>query len=154
MIIDNQKNLEFYTKLGIGDRYAKAIHFLKNTNLKELAVGRHEISGEEVYANVAEYNTLPWEESTYELHRAYADIQYVISGEEIMTFAPAQQLEPKGPFDETKDVILFHNSQPGTRVVVGEGDYILFRIGEVHKSKTMVKGSVPLKKIVVKIKEI
>ena len=32
MIFDQAKNLDFYRTLGIGDRYAKAIDFLKNTD--------------------------------------------------------------------------------------------------------------------------
>ena len=36
MIFDEKKNLDFYKNLGIAGRYAKAVEFLKNTDLKAL----------------------------------------------------------------------------------------------------------------------
>ena len=43
MIYDQAKNLDFYRSLGIGDRYAKAVDFLKNTDLASLADGEYMI---------------------------------------------------------------------------------------------------------------
>ena len=39
MIFDQAKNLDFYKTLGVGDRYAKAIEWLKNTDLAALENG-------------------------------------------------------------------------------------------------------------------
>ena len=82
MIFDEKKNLDFYRNLGIEGRYAKAVDFLKNTDLEALEPGKYEIDGKNVYANVTAYTTIPWEEAKYEAHEHYTDIQYVIEGSE------------------------------------------------------------------------
>ena len=66
MIFDFAANLDFYRNLGIEGRYAKAVDFLKSHDLKTLENGRHEIDGMNVYANVMELETVPWEEAKYE----------------------------------------------------------------------------------------
>lgn len=61
MIFDEKKNLDFYKNLGIEGRYAKAVAFLQNTDLKALEPGKYEIDGKDVYANVTAYTTIPWD---------------------------------------------------------------------------------------------
>lgn len=60
MIFDEKQNLDFYRNLGIEGRYAKAVDFLKNTDLAALEPGKYEIDGKDVYANVTAYTTIPW----------------------------------------------------------------------------------------------
>ena len=95
MIFDEKQNLDFYRNLGIEGRYAKAVDFLKNTDLAALEPGKYEIDGKDVYANVSAYTTIPWEEAKYEAHEHYTDIQYVIEGSEVMTYAPAHEMTVK-----------------------------------------------------------
>ena len=85
MIFDSAKNLDFYRGLGIEGRYNKAVDFLQNTDLENLAPGKYEIDGKNVYANVTEYTTIPWEEAKYESHHDYTDIQYMITGTETIS---------------------------------------------------------------------
>ena len=100
MIFDSAKNLDFYKSLGVDGRYEKAVDFLKNTDLESLAPGKYEIDGKNVFANVTEYTTVPWEEAKYEAHHNYTDIQYMISGSETMTYARIDELAEKVPYNE------------------------------------------------------
>lgn len=154
MIFDTANNLGYYKNLGIGDRYAKAVEFLKTADLANLPVGKFEIDGDNVYYMVAEYNTIPWEETTYEAHEKYTDIQYVIKGSEIMTFAPVAALEATELYNEEKDFIHYSNANPGIKVVNGPGEYMIFKPGDGHKGKSQNGASGPVKKIVMKIKEV
>ena len=52
MILDSLKNLDCYKELN--PNFAKAIEFLKNSDLANLPLGRNEICGDLVYANVME----------------------------------------------------------------------------------------------------
>ncbi|MCI8268631.1 MAG: DUF386 domain-containing protein [Lachnospiraceae bacterium] len=153
MILDQAKNLDFYKTLGIEDRYVKAIEWLQNNNLAELENGKYEIDGKNVYANVMTYTTLPWEEAKYEAHENYTDIQYVIDGTEIMTYAPVESLNPDGGYNAEKDVIKFDNANSGLQVVCNAGDFMIFFPWDGHKPKAA--NGVPsfVKKVVVKIKE-
>ena len=110
MIFDEKQNLDFYRNLGIEGRYAKAVDFLKNTDLAALEPGKYEIDGKDVYANVTAYTTIPWEEAKYEAHEHYTDIQYVIEGSEVMTYAPVHEMTVKTPYNPDKDVVFFENT--------------------------------------------
>ena len=70
----------------------------------DLAPGRHEIDGEEVYASVQRHFTKPVAERQYESHRKYIDIQYIHTGREIMYWAPLPLLtKVTMPYDEKGD---------------------------------------------------
>ena len=153
MILDNAKNIDFYRTLGIEGRYAKAIDFLKSHDLATLEDGKYEIDGKDVYANVTAYTTIPWEEAKYEAHEHYTDIQYVIEGSEVMTYAPAHEMTVKTPYNPDKDVVFFENTTDGLQVVVKAGQYLIFNPWDAHKPKSANGAPAPIKKVIVKIKE-
>ena len=153
MIFDSAKNLDFYRGLGIEGRYNKAVDFLQNTDLENLAPGKYEIDGKNVYANVTEYTTIPWEEAKYESHHDYTDIQYMITGTETMTYAPVDALNVTVPYNEEKDCVLYDNANPGLKVVGGAGEYMIFNPWDGHKPKAADGEPAPIKKVIVKIKE-
>ncbi|WP_124068096.1 YhcH/YjgK/YiaL family protein [Clostridium sp. E02] len=153
MIFDSLKNLDFYKSLGVEGRYAKAVDFLKNTDLENLEPGKYEIDGKNVFANVVEYTTIPWEEAKFEAHHNYSDIQYVISGSETMTYARLDELVEKVPYNEEKDVVFYNNENPGLKVVVKAGEYMIFNPWDGHKPKAVNIKPEPIKKVIVKIKE-
>lgn len=153
MIFDSAKNLDFYRGLGIEGRYDKAVDFLQNTDLENLAPGKYEIDGKNVYANVTEYTTIPWEEAKYESHHDYTDIQYMITGTETMTYAPVDALNVTVPYNEEKDCVLYDNANSGLKVVVGAGEYMIFNPWDGHKPKAADGEPAPIKKVIVKIKE-
>lgn len=153
MIFDSAKNLDFYKGLGVDGRYEKAVDFLKNTDLESLAPGKYEIDGKNVFANVTEYTTVPWEEAKYEAHHNYTDIQYVISGSETMTYARIDELNEKVPYNEEKDVVFYDNENPGLKVVVKAGEYMIFNPWDGHKPKAAAGEPALIKKVIVKIKE-
>ena len=153
MIFDSAKNLDFYRGLGIEGRYNKAVDFLQNTDLENLAPGKYEIDGRNVYANVTEYTTIPWEEAKYESHHDYTDIQYMITGTETMTYAPVDALNVTVPYNEEKDCVLYDNANPGLKVDVGAGEYMIFNPWDGHKPKAADGEPAPIKKVIVKIKE-
>lgn len=153
MIFDSVKNLDFYRSLGVEGRYAKAVDFLKNTDLENLAPGKYEIDGKNVFANVVEYTTIPWEEAKYESHHNYTDIQYMISGSETMTYARVDELAEKVPYNDEKDVVFYDNENPGLKVVVKAGEYMIFHPWDGHKPKAAAGEPAQVKKIIVKIRE-
>lgn len=153
MIFDQAKNLDFYKTLGVGDRYAKAIDWLKSHDLASLENGKYEIDGKMVYANVMSYTTIPWEDAKYEAHENYTDIQYIISGSEVLSYAPAESLTVKTPYNPDKDVVFFDNSVEGMKAVVNAGEYMIFFPWDGHKPKAANGVPAEVKKVVVKICE-
>jgi hypothetical protein len=70
------------------DRWDKAFAFLRDNDLSSIELKRYDIDGDNVYATVSEYLTKNEEDARYEVHRAYIDIQYVVSGKELIGVAP------------------------------------------------------------------
>lgn len=153
MVFDLMANLDFYRNLGVEGRYAKAVDFLKSHDLKSLESGKHEIDGENAYAVVMEYDTVPWEEATYESHEAYTDIQCIVRGSEVMTYAPTKRLTVTVPYNAKDDFALYDNSEAGLRVTVREGEFMIFHPWDGHKPKAANGQPSHVKKVVVKIKE-
>lgn len=153
MIFDLAANLDFYRNLGIEGRYAKAVDFLKSQDLKSLTNGRYEIDGKNVFANVMDYDTVPWEEASYESHENYTDVQYIIEGCEVMTYAPAEQLVVSVPYNAEKDIAKYDDSVSGLRIPVHGGEFVIFNPWDGHKPKAADGAPSHVKKIVVKIKE-
>ena len=146
MIFDEKKNLNFYRNLGIEGRYAKAVDFLLNTDLAALETGKHEIDGKNVYANVVEYTTIPWEEAKFEAHEHYTDIQYVIKGTEIITYAPVGEMTVKTPYNPEKDVVFFDNSNPGLQVAAKDDQYMIFFHGTLISRRQPMENQLRLKR--------
>ncbi len=154
MIFDQAKNLDYYRNLGIEGRYAKAVEWLKSNDLAALENGKYEIDGKNVYANVMSYTTIPWEDAKFEAHENYTDIQYIISGSETMTYAPVDALAVKVPYNPEKDVVFYDNSNPGLKVVVNAGEFMIFAPQDGHKPKAAAGEPCEVKKVVVKICEV
>ena len=62
-------------------RMRTAFSFLREADLARLPLGRADIDGDEVFANVQEYDTVPAGQKQMEAHRRYYDVQYVVEGE-------------------------------------------------------------------------
>ena len=50
------------------EKFKKGYEFLRNTDLKALPLGRVDIDGDEVFASVQEYTTMPADACRYESH--------------------------------------------------------------------------------------
>jgi biofilm protein TabA len=132
----------------------KALDFLKQANLAELQPGRIEIDGQNVYALVQAYETLPITASVkFEAHRQYIDIQYIASGEEVMGWADLKALQDVTAYNPEKDVL--HGMLPAgemTPVRVAAGQAAIFWPEDAHAPKLAVSSPAPVKKVVVKVR--
>jgi biofilm protein TabA len=129
----------------------KAFNFLKNEDLSALTVGVHEIDSQRVYAKVTEYNSKNREEVPFEAHKDYADIQYVISGSEYIERAPMATATLKTPYDKAKDIV-FYDGKENWSVVGNQGVFFIILPNDLHRSGIKVEESVPVKKIVIKVR--
>ena len=128
----------------------KAFAYLKNTDLKTLANGRHVIDGDNVYAIVTEAPTKDYDKTAFESHKKYIDLQYVITGEEKMAKAPVSSITVNKPYDEAADIAYYTGE--GKIYTVPAGTFMLFFPGEGHRPNITPGGNKVDKKIVIKIK--
>lgn len=153
MIFDRLEHIDFYKNLGTGNRYAKAIEWLKTNDLENIPEGWYKIDDKAVRAGVFSYTTSLWEEIPYEAHKKYTDIHYVVSGKEVITSASAADLKPVTDYDPKDDAILFDGSEPGLRVSVKSGEFVMVFPWDAHKPKAADGEPSKVKKIVIKILE-
>ena len=132
-------------------RWEKAFDFLRDTDMEKIETGKYELDGENLYASVSEYNTKNEEDARLEAHRKYADIQYIISGEEKMGLVPLTKTEVVTPYDDAKDVcflkagkLTYHHATPKV--------YFIFFPEDAHKPSIKVKDNAPVKKVVLKVR--
>ena len=62
--------------------FKRAIEFLRRPDIHNMADGRVDIDGQDVFALVHRYETVKTDVLNFEYHRKYIDIQYIVSGRE------------------------------------------------------------------------
>ena len=134
------------------DRWEKAFRFLKNSNLLQLEVKRYDIDGDNLYATISEYNTKNEETTNFEAHRKYIDIQYVISGKEIMNIAPLSTVKDVvTSYDETKD-IEFLTVVKKVAYIASRDNFFIFFPDDAHRPGLKDGVNAPVRKVVIKLR--
>jgi YhcH/YjgK/YiaL family protein len=104
MIVSDLKHLDHQVSMTTALR--KAIDFLLRPDIHLIPDGRVDIDGERVFALVQRYETVITDTPRFEYHRKYIDIQYIVSGEEVIGWAPAERMTITEAYEEEKDISL------------------------------------------------
>ncbi len=147
MIFDNIKNKELY--LSINEGFKVGFDFIQKVEKENLPIGKYEIDGKKVWASVQEY--LSKDEAKAEAHRNYIDIQYIISGKEIMLNANIDLCKSKVEYNSDKDVEFFEPCQTA-KLECGAGDFAIFFPTDVHTPGLKVNENTPVRKVVIKVR--
>jgi YhcH/YjgK/YiaL family protein len=135
----------------LGSRFASGLDWLAQIS-PDAPDGRVDIEGDEVFALVQSYDTVPAADKKYESHRMYADIQYVVAGTEIIHYAPTSELEPLTAYDDAKDFLLYADPHASTPLHMAPGTFAIFHPHDGHKPGCMNGTPCRIKKVVVKIR--
>jgi len=147
MIADLLQNADLYARLD--DRLAVGLKYLQMTDFSKFAPGKYLIEDNEVFASVSEYNSKKPEDAKWEAHQKYADIQYIVSGEEKMGYAPLNTMEVTEAYNPDKDIVFLKGQ--GDYVTAKPGMFVIFFPHDAHQPSVMIKESSPVKKVVVKV---
>ena len=151
MVFDNLKNCELY--YGMHPRFKEAFDFIKKALSENLAVGKYEIDGKELWASVQEYTSKLENEAKAEAHKNYIDIQFIVSGTEVIEGFDLQKATPKSEYNDVKDVMFYGDNSNSTKGILSENEYGIFFPNDVHKPGMCLNGNqTTVKKIVVKVK--
>jgi YhcH/YjgK/YiaL family protein len=148
MILDKLENASLYKSISYN--LEKGFEFLKNTDLLALSTGRHDIDGNNVFALVSEYDSKNPEDCRLEAHRIYTDIQYLVSGKELIGFETLNQQPVMSEYNPEKDIAFYQGD--GTPILLEAGMFAVFFPQDVHRPCIKVDESEKVKKIVVKVK--
>jgi YhcH/YjgK/YiaL family protein len=146
-----------YDKLENADRYyalhplfQKAFEALQQMDWNQLPCGRHDIDGDNIFINLAEYQTMLPDQGTWEAHRRYIDIQLMVSGQEQMGHAFNSSLEINEPYDAAKDVEFY--SGAGQLITYRESTFAIYFPQDAHKPGLISGAPETVRKAVVKVR--
>jgi biofilm protein TabA len=134
------------------ERWTKAFKFLTSNDLTKLELKRYDIDGDNLFATVSEYQSKNEESAKFEAHRKYIDIQYVITGKEIMNIAHIKTVsEVLNQYDATKD-IEFVTISNIVNYKASPFGYFIFFPSDAHRPGLKDGVSAPVRKIVIKVR--
>jgi len=146
MIIDRLANPTPLYQLP--SRLARALEYLRATDMRTVALGRHDLDGDDLFALVQEYTTRPADLCVWEAHRRYIDVQFMAVGTERMGLAALAAMREREPYDAARDVAFF---EPGTEfVTIREGMFAIFGPEDVHSPGHATGQPGLVRKVVVK----
>ena len=150
MLITEMRHID--RQVSMTTHMLKALSFLQRQNTQGLAEGKIEIDGDRVFAIVQRYETIRTEAPKFEYHRKYLDIQFMVSGEEIIGWTSSEQMTIMEPYTADKD-ICFGTAPEGkwSPVHLQEGQLAVFWPEDGHAPRISVGPPAPVMKIVVKV---
>jgi YhcH/YjgK/YiaL family protein len=148
MIYAKKKDLDRYK--GLSANLDTAIDFLLSADLNKLQMGRNEISGDQVFVNRFNYQTMTEEKAIWEGHIQYADIHVVLSGQEKIGVSHVDSLTPTEKKPE-EDFLGFEGKVTAWLPMTTEDILIVFP-EDIHKVKVIEGQSTLVEKACFKVK--
>ena len=150
MIVSDLKHIS--RQAALSPNLQKAIGFLRSPDLQMLPDGRVEIDGDRVFALVQRFETKWTATPKFECHKKYIDIQFILSGEEIIGWAPTERMEITAAYEAGKD-ISFGTVAKGqwTPVHLQAGQMAILYPEDGHAPKMALRNPSKVMKIVVKV---
>lgn len=150
MIFDNLKNAKLYEKAL--PQIADCVSFVEKVKKESLADGKYEIDGDRLFASVQSYVSKDPAVARTEAHKAYIDLQYVLSGTEEMWCADLDTLtEVEERYSKGSDVA-FYEGELTAFTVLSDDCFAVLYPSDAHCPGVMHKSPENMRKIVFKIK--
>ncbi len=132
---------------GIHPRLDRALDLLTPEFLSSIGTQTLLLEGEALYVTRFDYETVPYEETFFESHRRYLDIQLMLKGEELVDIAHPTQLHE---FEQHGDFWGYHGDV-GQRIRLCPGDFLVVFPGDAHRLKILTGAPAPVTKVVFKV---
>ncbi len=132
--------------------FQQAIAFLRRTDLGELPDGNVPIDGKRVFAILQRYRTADADPPKFEYHRKYIDVQYILSGEEMIGWAPASDMTTERDYNADEDVCfgwMEHGKWSAVRLKAGQ--LAVLWPEDAHAPRLAADSPSLVRKIVVKV---
>ena len=145
MIFDSLPHIETYRQ--IDERIYRGLKLLEQ-DFSGLEDGRYEVDGDKLYFMIQSYETKP-DNPTAEAHRRYADIQFVISGAEVIGVGALEEMTPVEAHPQ-RDLYLYHG--PVDRITLTPGKFAVLWPQDAHAAAIAAGVPALCHKCVVKVR--
>lgn len=147
MIFDTLENVKNYIGLG---RVYTALDFLSKTDFSAMPLGRYELDGDNIFYMVQEYSTDP-DKTVSEAHKKYIDIQFIVTGKEVIGVAP-ESTEKSLTEEKPENDVWFYECET-QKMVLYPGYFMVLYPSDLHCPGVGVQGNADFcRKVVVKVK--
>lgn len=150
MIIGQLK--KFYESDSLQKELNEAINYLKKTDFSKMAKGKYTINGDKIFLILDEYETKPKNEKKAEVHKKYIDIQYMISGTELVGagfFDNGNEIFEE--YLEEKDRALYTTVHNEFEILLSKGMFAIFFPADIHRPGCQYKSKENVRKAIVKV---
>ena len=128
MIMGTTANYQRYT--GLHPLFSRVFDFIINTDWENMKFGRYPVAGTDAYINFSKNDLLP-DNSVFEAHRKYIDIQFIVSGCEEIKCCPLANGKIEEDYSEDKDYCLLKSSEY-TTIVLNRNEWCIFFPEDAH----------------------
>ena len=139
-------NIKTFKSCGLGSAdFDKYLEVLKNLT-PDVELGRHELTDGAFYNVCDVKEQKPTSEGVWESHKKFIDIQYILTGTEVMGYADIDTLKVTKEYTEDGDYAL-HEGE-GVFMKLKAGDFAVFAPMDAHMPGC---GDATSKKVIVKV---
>lgn len=150
MILDTIDNTHLYTSLHTS--FAKAFEILRDSTLSQREDGRYTVDGDKVYYTIQRYTTKAMSQGRLEAHRKYIDIQFLLSGQELLGYAPVKDLTVAEEYNPQKDIAFFNTPKDITKIKLEPGLFCILFPDDAHLPCCHLAAPAEVRKVVIKIR--
>lgn len=130
MIFDSLNNYTRYMTLHPG--FKASFEFLSNYPLGDLIDVKHTIDGERIFALGMATNGKGTEKAVFETHRRYIDIQFTVSGSDLIGWDEQPHCTPDPDGYNTEKDVEFYTDRPNLWIPVSSGRFAIFYPEDAH----------------------
>ena len=116
----------------------QVLDWLRNTDTMALPLTRHDIQGDEIFVNVMDMTTRPFEGSHPEVHQKYIDLMYWPEGGERIGVAPYLGTEKVFEARPEGDIALLEDVENESFLLATAGCYGVFFPWDAHRPGLML----------------
>ena len=147
-------NLEIYknNKNKYPEVFQKALDYLVDNDIVNMAPGEYEIQGRDIYVKVLETKTKKIEDASPEVHNKYIDIQCTFIGSEKMGFAVKEDgVGIKKDNLEAKDILYYEEVNNENFAILDNGKFVILFPSDIHRPLVAIDEPIDVKKVIVKV---
>ncbi len=147
MIIDTIKNASQYADLH--PDFTKVLQEIAAIDPLTAKAGRYDIPDSKAFFMIQKYETKDRSEGLWEAHRKYIDLQYVLSGIELIGYKEISSLQESVTYNEESDAAFLQGE--GDFLQMGEGMFMVLYPQDAHMPCICVDAPCSVVKIVAKL---
>lgn len=130
-----------------------ALVHLRDKDFAEAPPGSYELQGTDIYVQVIDLTTKPVADCRPEVHREYADVQFLVRGAERIGVAIDMGTNVVSEdFTPTRDLRFYECVPAEATLTMRPGSFAVFMPSDVHSPGGAVDAPMAIRKVVVKVR--